>query len=127
MRVEENVLFGGRNYAQSNKQTLRIKVRLRPCRMATKLTSLQKGQRGNWEIIGHKNLQSRNEGCQSDAQVEGCLQAEGERDVDLGVDIDQIRAIAAAIRLVRVETGSDFLKRRVSEADGVPEIRWNLR
>lgn len=63
------------------------------------------------------NSQGSDEDNQTEAQIEGRLQAKGQREVDLGVDIDQPRATAATLGLMRVETNGDFLKRRVSEAN----------
>ena len=61
--------------------------------------------------------QGSDEGNQTRGQVEGPLQEKGERGIDLGVGIDQMRAFAATLGLMRVKGLSDFLKRRVSEAD----------
>ena len=62
-------------------------------------------------------LQGSDEDEQTKAQVEGRLQANGEREVDLGVDVDQPRATAATLGLMRIKTNRDFLKRDVSEAN----------
>jgi hypothetical protein len=64
-----------------------------------------------------KNSQSGDKDEQTKAQVEDRLQATGERDVDLGVDIDQVSAPAATAGLMRLETVGDFLEGCVSEME----------
>jgi len=61
-----------------------------------------------------KNPQNGDKGEQTEAQAEDRLQANGEREIDVGVDVDQTRAPATTLGLVRVEADRDFLEGSVS-------------
>jgi len=64
---------------------------------------------GTWGRVDIKNPQASDKGKQTRALIEDRLQANLEREVDVGVDIDQPGAPAATLGLMIVETDSDFL------------------
>ena len=62
-----------------------------------------------------KNLQSRDNEDQSDAQLEHHLQAKRQRQVDGGEDADRTGAPASTGAHMQVESHSDFLQPQVSQ------------
>ena len=70
-----------------------------------------------WGRVDIKNSQNSDKGKQTEAQTEDRLQANGEREVDVGVDVNQTGAPAATLGLVCVETDRYFLEDNVSQVE----------
>lgn len=58
-----------------------------------------------------KDSQNFNKGEHTGEQVEDCLQANGEREIDTGVNLIHVGAPGATLGLVRRESVRDFLER----------------